>query len=78
MTSVSYQLTPGQEATSDGKGFFEDSVAVGTAAPTTGGAVELRVDLANTPAREQVVQVVEAFLRRIKGSRFGPTDFASI
>ena len=78
MTSVSYQLTPGQEATSDGKGFFEDSIAVGTAAPTTGGAVELRVDLTNTPTREQVVRVIEGFLRRIKGSRFGPSDFGNI
>lgn len=78
MASVSYQLQPGAEATSDGKGFFEDAIATGVAAPTTAGNVELRVDLANTPTREQVVQVIEAFLRRIKGSRFGPSDFANI
>lgn len=78
MASVSYQLTPGTEATSDGKGFYEDSIAVGTAAPTTAGSVELRIDLANTPTREQVLQVIEAFERRIEGARFGPSDLASI
>lgn len=78
MASVSYQLQPGTEATSDGKGFFEDSVATGTAAPTTAGNVELRVDLVNTPTREQVVQVLEAFIRRIEGARFGPSDFGSV
>lgn len=78
MASVSYQLQPGTEATSDGKGFMEDAIAVGTAAPTTGGDVELRVDLANSPTREQVVEVLKAFIRRIVGGRFGPTDFGSI
>lgn len=78
MASVSFQLTPGTEATSDGKGFFEDAIAVGTAAPTTAGAVELRIDLANTPTREQVKEILRAFARRIIGSRFGPADFGNI
>lgn len=78
MASVSYQLKPGTEATSDGLGFSEDAIAVGTAAPTTAGNVELRIDLANAPTREQVLQVIEAFERRIEGSRFGPSDLGSI
>ena len=78
MASVSYQLQPGAEATSDGKGFYADAVATGTAAPTTAGDVELRIDLANTPTREQVVQVLEAFIRRIQDQRYGPNDFGNI
>jgi hypothetical protein len=78
MASVSYQLKPGTEATSDGAGFFEDQIAVGTAAPTTGGDIELRIDLVNTPTREQVVRVLKAFTRRIVGSRFGPADIGSV
>ncbi len=78
MASVSYQLQPGTEATSDGAGFSEDAIAVGTAAPTTAGNIELRIDLVNTPTREQVLQVLEAFERRLEGSRFGPADIGSI
>lgn len=78
MASVSYQLKPGTEATSDGAGFMADNIATGTAAPTTGGDVELRIDLANTPTREQVVQVLEAFIRRIQDGRYGPADFGNI
>lgn len=78
MASVSYQLKPGNEATSDGQGFYADAIATGTAAPTTGGDVELRIDLANTPTREQVVRVLQAFVRRIQDGRYGPADFGQI
>lgn len=78
MASISYQLKPGTEATSDGQGFAEDAIATGTAAPTTGGDIELRIDLANAPTRKDVLQVLRAFMRRIEGSRFGPTDIGSI
>lgn len=78
MASVSYQLKPGTEATSDGAGFFEDNIVTGTAAPTTAGDIELRIDLANTPTREQVVRVLKAFIRRITGERFGSSDIGSI
>lgn len=76
MASVSFQLKPGLEATSDGAGFYEDAIQVGTAAPTTAGFIELRVDLANTPTALDVRQVLIAFLRRIEGSRFN--DFGGI
>ena len=78
MASVSYQLTPGKEATSDGQGFFEDAIAVGTAAPTTAGSVELRIDLANTPTRQQIKEILRAFSRRLTGERFGSSDIGSI
>ena len=78
MASVSYQLKPGTEAVSTGAGFYADNIAVGTAAPTTGGDVELRIDLTNAPTREQVAQVLKAFLNRIQDGRYGPADFGSI
>ncbi len=78
MASLSYELKPGTEATSDGAGFFEDAITKSNAAPTTAGAVQLRIDLVNSPTREQVLQVLEAFERRIEGMRFGASDFGSI
>ena len=78
MASVSYQLTPGKEATSDGLGFFEDAIQVGAAAPTTGGAVELRIDLANAPTRQQIKEILRAFSRRLVGERFGSSDIGNI
>lgn len=73
MASFSYQLTPGTEAVSTGVGFYEDAIAVGTAAPTTAGSVELRVDLVNTPTQKDICNVLKAFLRRIEGERFNDT-----
>ncbi len=64
MASISLQLQPGVALES------EDDIVAGTAAPTTAGNVELRVDLVNTPSRKDVILVVEAFLRRLKGERF--------
>ncbi len=81
MASVSYQLVPGTESSTSGstggQGFYPENIAVGTAAPTTGGNVELRVDLANAPTREQVLEVIKGFVRRIKDGRYGPDDFGS-
>lgn len=77
MASVSYQLQPGTEATgANGVGFMEDAIAIGAAAPTTAGNVELRVDLANAPTRKDICNVLYAFLRRIEGQRFN--DFGNI
>lgn len=73
MASFSYQLQPGTEATSDGKGFYEDAIAIGVAAPTTAGNVELRVDLVNSPTQKDIVMVLKAFIRRIEGERFNDT-----
>jgi hypothetical protein len=70
MASVSYQLQPGTEAVSSGAGFFEDAIAIGAAAPTTAGDVELRIDLVNNPTQKDVVQVLKAFIRRLEGERF--------
>ncbi len=73
MASVSYQLKPGTDIS-----YSEDDIVAGTAAPTTAGDIELRVDLANTPTRKQVVMVLEAFIRRIEGSRYGTADIKSV
>lgn len=64
MASISLELQPGITS------MYEDDIVVGTAAPTTAGTVQLRVDLVNTPNREQVIKVVKAFLRRLEGERF--------
>lgn len=64
MASVSLELQPGITS------MFEDDIVIAAAAPTTAGTVQLRVDLVNAPNREQVIKVVEAFLRRLRGERF--------
>ena len=64
MASFSYQLQPGTVP------MFEDDIAVGTAAPTSAGNVELRVDLVNSPTQLDIVMVLKAFIRRLEGERF--------
>lgn len=70
MASVSLELQPGITS------MAEDDIVIAAAAPTTGGTVQLRIDLANTPTRFEVIKVVEAFLRRLEGERFN--DILSI
>lgn len=77
MASVSYQLTPGVEASgANGIGFAEDAIVLGTAAPTNPGTIELRVDIVNTPTEQDILMVLKAFVRRIEGARY--TDFQSV
>lgn len=79
MASVSYSLPLGAEATSDGAAYMEDAITLGTSAPGVAGTVEMRVELATTnPTRKDVVRALYAFIRRIEGSRFGPSDFGSV
>jgi hypothetical protein len=72
MASVSYQLKPGAVS------MFEDDIAVGAAAPTTAGNVEIRVDMANAPTRKDIEMVLKAFIDRLKGERFGSADFGHV
>lgn len=64
MASVSFELQPGITS------MFEDDIVIAAAAPTTGGTVQLRIDLVNTPTRKQIKDVLKAFIRRLEGERF--------
>lgn len=62
MSSVSYSLNRGADQS-------PDKIAVGTNAPGAGD-VELRVDVTtHTPTREDVILILQAFIRRLEDGR---------
>jgi hypothetical protein len=79
-TYVSYSLPQGAQATSDGKGYAEDAISVGTLSTNATSTVELRVDVSTvtTLTRREIDLILQAFRRRLIGDRFGASDFGMI
>lgn len=69
MANVSFSLTRGEVDVSP------DEIAVGTQAPAAGD-VELRISTTNVPNRQDVIVLVEAFLRRLNDGRYN--DLTSV
>lgn len=78
MSAVSYALTFGEATGANGVGYNEDAITLGTSAPGATSTIELRVDLTTAPTRKDICLAVYAFLRRIEGGRFGPSDFGTV
>ena len=70
MASTSFQVHRGQN-------MAPEYVTVGTAAPTTAKAIELRIDKAANWTSQEVVDALDAFKRRIEGYK-GPVDLAQV
>lgn len=72
MADLSYQLAFGADQS-------PDKIAVGTASPTTAGGVEVRVDTDATGASaEQVILILQAFIRRLEDGRLASQDMGTI
>ena len=70
MASFSYSLSIDQQSMSP------EAITVGTLAPNAGD-VEIRVNRANAPTRQQILLILEAFRRRIAGN-YGTQDVLNI
>lgn len=70
MASFSYSLSIDQQSMSP------EAITVGTLAPGAGD-VEIRVNRANAPTRQQILLILEAFRRRISGN-YGTQDVLNI
>jgi hypothetical protein len=71
MANLSYNVTT---AIIEGHEDEPDEIAVGTAAPTTGKAVELRVDLSLVKSNHQIIRALHMFIRRLEDGRLGSND----
>lgn len=68
MANLSYQLAFGANQN-------PDKISVGTAAPTTNTGVEMRVNCAATGAsNEQIILILQAFIRRLEDGRLASND----
>lgn len=70
MASTSMQLLRGAQTA-------PEYITMGTAAPTTSKAIELRIDKAANWTSVEVCDALDAFKRRIEGYK-GPVDLANV